>query len=154
MTSGAPLRRLGTADAVVLGLSAMLGTGVFAVWAPAAAAAGPWLLLSVLLAGVVAACNAASSADLAVAHPESGGGYVYGYERLGAAAGRLGGGAFPVGEVFSAGGGGAGRPPAGWPGSRSRWGRSPRRRPRPGCSAATCCRRPRWWRRSRRSWWS
>jgi APA family basic amino acid/polyamine antiporter len=67
-------RRLGTTDAVVLGLAAMLGTGVFAVWAPAAAAAGPWLLLAVVLAGVVAACNAASTADLAVAHPESGGG--------------------------------------------------------------------------------
>jgi APA family basic amino acid/polyamine antiporter len=48
-------RRLGTTDAVVLGLAAMLGTGVFAVWAPAAAAAGPWLLLAVVLAGVVAA---------------------------------------------------------------------------------------------------
>jgi APA family basic amino acid/polyamine antiporter len=102
MTSGAPLRRLGTPDAVVLGLSAMLGTGVFAVWAPAAAAAGPWLLLSVLIAGVVAACNAASSADLAVAHPESGGGYVYGYERLGPAAGRLAGVAFTVGKISSA----------------------------------------------------
>jgi APA family basic amino acid/polyamine antiporter len=102
MTSGAPLRRLGTADAVVLGLSAMLGTGVFAVWAPAAAAAGPWLLVSVLLAAVVAACNAASSVDLAVAHPENGGGYVYGRERLGPAAGRLAGVAFVVAKISSA----------------------------------------------------
>jgi APA family basic amino acid/polyamine antiporter len=95
-------RRLGTADAVVLGLAAMLGTGVFAVWAPAAAAAGPWLLVAVLLAGVVAACNAASTADLAVAHPESGGGYVYGRERLSPAAGRLAGVAFLVGKTASA----------------------------------------------------
>ncbi|GAA1284153.1 APC family permease [Pseudonocardia aurantiaca] len=95
-------RRLGTADAVVLGLAAMLGTGVFAVWAPAAAAAGPWLLLAVALAGVVAACNAASTADLAVAHPESGGGYVYGRERLSPAAGRLAGVAFLVGKTASA----------------------------------------------------
>ena len=95
-------RRLGTADAVVLGLAAMLGTGVFAVWAPAAAAAGPWLLLAVALAGVVAACNAASTADLAVAHPESGGGYVYGRERLSPAAGRLAGVAFLIGKTASA----------------------------------------------------
>ncbi|MCX6466616.1 MAG: amino acid permease, partial [Pseudonocardiales bacterium] len=60
----------------------MLGTGVFAVWGPAAAAAGPWLLVAVLVAAFVAACNAASTADLAVAHPESGGGYVYGRERI------------------------------------------------------------------------
>ena len=107
MTSGAPLRRLGTADAVVLGLSAMLGAGVFAVWAPAAAAAGPWLLLSVLIAAVVAACNAASAADLAAAHPHSGGGSLYGYERLSPAAGRLAGVAFLVGKL-SAGAAAAG----------------------------------------------
>jgi APA family basic amino acid/polyamine antiporter len=95
-------RRLGTADAVALGLAAMLGTGVFAVWAPAAAAAGSWLLLAVLVAGVVAACNAASTADLAVAHPESGGGYVYGRERLSPGAGRLAGVAFLVGKTSSA----------------------------------------------------
>jgi basic amino acid/polyamine antiporter, APA family len=95
-------RRLGTADATVLGLAAMLGTGVFAVWAPAAAAAGPWLLLAVVLAGIVAACNAASTADLAVAHPESGGGYVYGRERLSPGAGRLAGVAFLVGKTASA----------------------------------------------------
>lgn len=95
-------RRLGTADAVVLGLAAMLGTGVFAVWGPAAAAAGPWLLLAVVLAGVVAACNAASTADLAVAHPESGGGYVYARERLSPGAGRLAGVAFLTGKSASA----------------------------------------------------
>jgi len=86
----------------VLGLAAMLGTGVFAVWGPAAAAAGPWLLVAVLLAAVVATCNAASTADLAVAHPESGGGYVYGRERLRPAAGRLAGVAFLVGKTASA----------------------------------------------------
>jgi APA family basic amino acid/polyamine antiporter len=95
-------RRLGTADATVLGLAAMLGTGVFAVWAPAAAAAGSWLLLAVLIAAIVATCNAASTADLAVAHPESGGGYIYGRERLAPGAGRLAGVAFLVGKTSSA----------------------------------------------------
>jgi APA family basic amino acid/polyamine antiporter len=33
-------RRLTTTDAVVVGLSAMIGAGVFAAFAPAAAAAG------------------------------------------------------------------------------------------------------------------
>jgi len=95
-------RSLGTADAVVLGLAAMLGTGVFVVWQPAAAAAGTWLLLAVVLAAVVAACNATSTADLAVAHPVSGGGFVYGRERLGPALGRLAGVAFLVGKTASA----------------------------------------------------
>jgi len=98
-----PVRRLGTADAVVLGLAAMLGTGVFTVFAPAAAAAGGWLLLAVALAGLVAACNAMSTAELASAHPESGGGYVYGRERIGPWAGRLAGVAFLTGKTASAG---------------------------------------------------
>ena len=38
---------------------------------PAAAAAGPWLPLAVLLAGLSRYCNAVSAADLAVAHPDA-----------------------------------------------------------------------------------
>jgi threonine dehydrogenase-like Zn-dependent dehydrogenase len=44
-------RRLGTADAVVIGLSAMIGAGVFAAFAPAAAAAGTGLLIGLLQRG-------------------------------------------------------------------------------------------------------
>ncbi len=95
-------RRLGLPDAIALGLAAMLGAGVFAVWGPAAAAAGSWLPLAVLIAGLIALCNAASTADLAVAHPESGAGYVFGRERLNPAAGRLAGVAFLTGKSASA----------------------------------------------------
>jgi APA family basic amino acid/polyamine antiporter len=94
-------RRLGLGDAVVVGLGAMVGTGVFTVAAPAAAAAGRWLLLGLVLAAVVATCNAVSSADLAAAHPESGGSYVYGRERLGPWWGFLAGAAFVVGKSAS-----------------------------------------------------
>ncbi len=55
-----------------------------------------------MLAGLIALCNAVSTADLAVAHPESGGGYVYGRERIGPAAGRLAGVAFLAGKSASA----------------------------------------------------
>jgi basic amino acid/polyamine antiporter, APA family len=57
-------RKPGAADVAVLGLAAVLGAGLFAVWGPAAAAAGPWLPLSVALAGIVAAVTAAGSAAL------------------------------------------------------------------------------------------
>jgi APA family basic amino acid/polyamine antiporter len=100
--SSSPHRRLGTADAVALGLAAMVGTGVFAVWGPAAAAAGPWLLLAVVLAGIVATCNAASVVDLALAHPTPGDGYGFGRDRLSPAAGRLAGLALLVGKWASA----------------------------------------------------
>jgi APA family basic amino acid/polyamine antiporter len=96
-------RRLGLTDAVVIGLGAMLGAGVFVVWGPAARAAGtaPALLLALLLAAFVAACNATSSARLAARYPESGGTYVYGRERLGPFAGFLAGWGFVVGKTAS-----------------------------------------------------
>ncbi|WP_328342420.1 APC family permease [Micromonospora sp. NBC_00421] len=95
-------RRLGVPDAVVVGLGAMLGAGVFVVFAPAAAAAGgSGLLVALALAGFIAYCNATSSARLAARYPESGGSYVYGRERLGPFAGFLAGWGFVVGKTAS-----------------------------------------------------
>jgi basic amino acid/polyamine antiporter, APA family len=94
-------RRLGPADAVVLGLGAMVGAGVFAAIGPAARAAGSGLLLGLALAAAVAWCNATSSARLAARYPESGGAYVYGRERLGPFWGYLAGWAFVVGKTAS-----------------------------------------------------
>ncbi|MFI9641626.1 APC family permease [Micromonospora sp. NPDC051925] len=95
-------RRLGVPDAVVVGLGAMLGAGVFVVFAPAAAAAGgTGLLVALALAGFIAFCNATSSARLAARYPESGGSYVYGRERLGPFAGFLAGWGFVVGKTAS-----------------------------------------------------
>jgi APA family basic amino acid/polyamine antiporter len=94
-------RRLKTPDAVVVGLGAMIGAGVFASFAPAAHAAGGWLLAALGLAAVVAYCNATSSARLAARYPESGGTYVYGRERLGDFWGYLAGWGFVVGKTAS-----------------------------------------------------
>ena len=97
-----PLHRtLGLRESVAVGLGAMVGAGLFAVWAPAATAAGEWLLLSLLLAGVVATCNALSSAALAARYPSAGGTYVYGRERLGELPGFLAGWCFVVGKTAS-----------------------------------------------------
>jgi APA family basic amino acid/polyamine antiporter len=102
VTSGPRLaRRLGTGDAVVIGLGSMIGAGVFAAWAPAAAAAGAGLLIGLGLAAVVAYCNATASAQLAAQYPTSGGTYVYGRERLGEWWGFLAGWGFVVGKTAS-----------------------------------------------------
>ncbi len=90
-------RRLGVGDAVVVGLGAMLGAGVFAAFGPAARAAGSGLVWGLVLAGLVAWCNATSSAQLAAVHPQSGGTYVYGRHRLGRAWGVVAGWAFLTG---------------------------------------------------------
>ncbi|MET9711224.1 APC family permease [Nocardiopsis alba] len=96
-----PARVLGTVDAAAIGAAAMLGAGVFSVFAPAALGAGAWLPVAIAIAGLVAYCNAICSARLAARHPESGGTYVYGRERLGDLWGYLAGWAFVVGKIAS-----------------------------------------------------
>jgi APA family basic amino acid/polyamine antiporter len=75
--------QLGMFDAVSTGLAAILGAGIFGVIAPAAAIAGPALLISLVLAAFVALCNALSSAQLAAVFPRSGGTYEFGTRMLG-----------------------------------------------------------------------
>jgi APA family basic amino acid/polyamine antiporter len=95
------VRRLGTGDAVLLGLGSMVGAGVFVAFAPAAAAAGSGLLVGLAIAAIVAFCNATSSAQLAAQYPTSGGTYVYGRQRLGPWPGFLAGWSFVVGKTAS-----------------------------------------------------
>lgn len=66
----APRAVLSLGDAVFIGAGSMIGAGLFAAFAPATAAAGPWLFLSLALAAGIALCNAASSAQLAAQHPQ------------------------------------------------------------------------------------
>ncbi|MBO1334959.1 APC family permease [Streptomyces sp. VRA16 Mangrove soil] len=100
--SGSSLRRaLGVRDAVLVGLGAMIGAGIFAALGPAARAAGSGLWYALAAAAVVAYCNATASARLAALYPLSGGTYVYGRERLGPLWGYLAGWAFVVGKTAS-----------------------------------------------------
>lgn len=101
MTSPALHRRLGLGDAVFIGLGSMIGAGVFAVWAPAAQAADAGLLVGLAIAAVVAFGNATSSAQLAAAHPTSGGTYAYGRAELGPWWGFVAGWGFVVGKIAS-----------------------------------------------------
>ena len=94
-------RRLGTVDAVVIGLGSMMGAGVFAAFGPAARAAGAGLLIGLAIAAVIAYCNATASAQLAAVYPTSGGTYVYGRERLGPWWGFAAGWGFVVGKTAS-----------------------------------------------------
>jgi APA family basic amino acid/polyamine antiporter len=100
----AELRRvLGVGGAAVVGVGAMLGTGVFAAWTPAIGLAGGALLVSLLLAACVAALNATSTAALARALPQSGGAYAYGRAYLSRPAGIVAGYSFVAGKAASAG---------------------------------------------------
>jgi basic amino acid/polyamine antiporter, APA family len=95
-------RELGTAGAVLMGLGAMVGTGVFVSIGLGAGLVGPALLLALALAAGIALCNGLSSAQLAAAHPVSGGTYEYGYRYLNSWAGFTAGWVFLIAKSASA----------------------------------------------------
>lgn len=98
-----PLQRaLGLPGAVVTGLGSILGTGVFVSLAIAAGQTTRWLWLAVLAAGALATFNGLSSAQLAAAHPVSGGTYEYGTVFVHPMAGLAAGWLFVVAKSASA----------------------------------------------------
>ncbi|SMQ73930.1 amino acid/polyamine/organocation transporter, APC superfamily [Agreia sp. VKM Ac-1783] len=79
----------------------MIGAGVFAAFQPAAHIAGAGLLVGLVVAAIVAFCNASSSAQLAAQYPSAGGTYVYGREKLGPRWGFAAGWSFLIGKTAS-----------------------------------------------------
>jgi basic amino acid/polyamine antiporter, APA family len=96
------VRELGTVGAVLMGLGAMIGTGVFVSLGLGAGIAGPAVLVALVIAAGVALCNGLSSAQLAASHPVSGGTYEYGYRYLNSWAGFTAGWVFLVAKSASA----------------------------------------------------
>ncbi len=85
-----------------MGLGSILGTGAFVSIGIAAGITGPSVILATILAALVATCNALNSAQLAAAHPVSGGAYEYGYRLLTPAAGFTAGWMFLCAKTASA----------------------------------------------------
>lgn len=100
--AGSLARVVGLPGAVLLGLGSILGTGIFVSIGVAAGAAGSGVVLAVALAAVVATFNGLSSAQLAAAHPVSGGTYEYGYRYLNPLLGFLAGWMFLAAKSASA----------------------------------------------------
>ncbi|WP_347756325.1 APC family permease [Agrococcus sp. ProA11] len=95
-------RRIGVPGAIAIGLGAMIGAGLFFVWAPAAAIAGPWLPAAIAIAAGIAVLNALSTAQLAMEHPVSGGAYAFGRAEVGERVGFTAGWMFLTGKTASA----------------------------------------------------
>lgn len=101
-------RSLGLPGAVLLGLGSILGTGAFIGLALAVGISGALTPYALLLAGLLAGCNAMSSAQLAAAHPVAGGTYAYGYRFLSPTAGFTAGTCFMLAKSASAAAAGLG----------------------------------------------
>src|SRR5690606_14802897 len=68
---------------IALGVGAIVGTGIYTLTGVGAGLAGPALILSFLVAGVVCACAALAYTELSTLMPVSGSAYTYTYAVLG-----------------------------------------------------------------------
>jgi len=75
-------RTLGLFDTVSLSLGAIIGAGIFVITGAASQIAGPSLIISIIIAGILAALTAISVSQLVKAFPKEGGEYEYGYKTL------------------------------------------------------------------------
>lgn len=75
-------RSIRTPGAVLMGLGSIIGTGIFVSIAIATQVAGNGIIIAIVIAAALATFNGLSSAQLASAHPVSGGTYEYGYRFL------------------------------------------------------------------------
>ena len=85
-----------------MGLGSILGTGLFVSLAIATQIAGNGIIIAIVVAGILAAFNGLSSAQLAANFPVSGGTYEYGYRVLGSYWGFSAGWMFLLAKTASA----------------------------------------------------
>ncbi|MEJ7927524.1 amino acid permease [Sphingobium sp. AN641] len=76
-------RSLGAFQLTMLGIGAVIGTGIFVLTAEAAQKAGPGMILSFVIAGCVCAVAALCYAEMAAMVPVSGSAYTYSYAVMG-----------------------------------------------------------------------
>ena len=88
--------------AIMMGLGSIIGTGIFVSIAIATQIAGNGILFAIIIAALLAILNGLSSAQLAAAHPVSGGTYEYGYRFLGSYFGFTAGWMFMTAKSASA----------------------------------------------------
>jgi APA family basic amino acid/polyamine antiporter len=76
-------RQLNAFDLTMLGIGAVIGTGIFVLTAVAAQKAGPGMMYSFVIAGIVCALTALMYSEIAAMVPVSGSAYTYSYAVLG-----------------------------------------------------------------------
>ncbi len=76
-------RQLGAFDLTMLGIGAIIGTGIFVLTAVAANKAGPGMMYSFVIAGIVCALTALIYSEIAAMVPVAGSAYTYSYAVLG-----------------------------------------------------------------------
>ena len=96
-------RTIGLFGATTIGVGALMGAGIYVLIGEAAKTAGPSLILTYLLCGLMAFATTLMYAELARIIPRSGGGYTYAYDALGSIGGFTTGWFLALGSLFASG---------------------------------------------------
>jgi amino acid transporter/nucleotide-binding universal stress UspA family protein len=92
---------LGLLSALTIGVGTMIGAGIFVLPGVAASTAGPVVVASFVVGGLIALVNALSVSELGTAMPKAGGGYYYVNRALGPLFGSIAGLGDWVGLAFA-----------------------------------------------------
>jgi APA family basic amino acid/polyamine antiporter len=93
-------REIGLFGATALGIGAIIGSGIFVVTGIVAGIAGPAIIISVMIAGIIALFSALSVAELSVYLPEEGGTYAYAQKLVSPFAGFIAGWIWIFSNIF------------------------------------------------------
>jgi APA family basic amino acid/polyamine antiporter len=93
-------REIGLFGATALGIGAIIGSGIFIVTGIVAGIAGPAMIISVLIAGVIALFSALCVAELSAYLPEEGGTYAYAQKLISPLAGFIAGWIWVFSNIF------------------------------------------------------
>ncbi len=93
-------REIGLFGATALGIGAIIGSGIFIVTGIVAGIAGPAMIISVLIAGIIALFSALSVAELSAFLPEEGGTYAYAQKLISPFAGFIAGWIWIFSNIF------------------------------------------------------
>ena len=93
-------REIGLFGATALGIGAIIGSGIFIVTGIVAGVAGPAMIFSVIIAGIIAVFSAMSVAELGAFIPEEGGTYAYAQKLISPFAGFIAGWIWIFSNIF------------------------------------------------------
>ncbi|HFB62407.1 MAG TPA: amino acid permease, partial [Bacteroidetes bacterium] len=96
-------RTMGLFGATTIGVGALMGAGVYVLIGAAAGEAGPSVILTYFITGILAFATTLMFAELGRIIPRSGGGYTYAYSILGSVGGFTTGWFLALGSIFACG---------------------------------------------------
>ena len=94
-------RTLGLFDATAISIGAIIGAGIFVVTGIVAGMAGPSMIVSIIVAGIIASITALSFGQLCACIPKEGGVYEYTYRLISPFVGFLSGWMWILSNVFA-----------------------------------------------------